>query len=123
MKTEDKSDSSSVQFKDTLNKLLKDCICQRKRKSEKKAMKRINKELDVVTFIRRQFSAVIAFETLFSKAERKRIKKNKRFTYFSSSSDESKNNNSMRSELDFAPTRQNFNQQLTNISKPAEGVP
>ena len=44
-----------------------------------KAEARIEKELDIVNFIRKQIKLKVILEKIFNKEERKQIRKNKRF--------------------------------------------
>ena len=68
-----KDQTSATKIKEStssLKRLLGFCFCSKKRKSHALAIEKIKKELDVVTYIRRQFIAKIAFETIFTKPER-----------------------------------------------------
>ena len=55
----------------------------------KKALRRVQKELDIVNFIKKQIKVNIILETIFSKTERILVNKNKRFELNQSVSEES----------------------------------
>ena len=63
--------------------------CSRQRTSirKQKALQRIEKELDIVNFVRKQLEISVALETIFSRAERVSFNNNRRFTLDTSGSD------------------------------------
>ena len=54
---------------------------------KQKALQRIEKELDIVNFVRKQLKISVALETIFSRAERVSFNNNRRFTLDTSGSD------------------------------------
>ena len=71
------------------------CICLRsrkQRKQEKNGLSRIERELEIKRFLKRQIKIKIAMKVLFSKVERFLIRNNRTFTITSDESDRSQNN-------------------------------
>ena len=54
---------------------------------KQKALQRIEKELDIVNFVRKQLKISVALETIFSRAERVSFNNNRRFNLDTSGSD------------------------------------
>ena len=65
------------------------CFKRKKEKFYERAEHQIDRELDIVTYIRSHLKLRIALRVIFTKAEMSLIRENKRFSLVQSSSDES----------------------------------